>query len=162
MLVFYSLTLLIVAAIIANILYTIFPSLPLTFYQIGCGFLLSLLPFFQNYSLEPEIFMLMVIAPLMFNDGQNTSASYFRHSIRQILNLAVILAVVTAVIIGLVAHLLLPLIPLALCFAVAAIVKRTLWPSNQSLKISNCRQTFPVHWKMNPYLTMLPESLSSI
>lgn len=125
MLVFYSLTLLIVAAIIANILYTIFPSLPLTFYQIGCGFLLSLLPFFQNYSLEPEIFMLMVIAPLMFNDGQNTSASYFRHSIRQILNLAVILAVVTAVIIGLVAHLLLPLIPLALCFAVAAIVTPT-------------------------------------
>ncbi|GAA2985581.1 cation:proton antiporter [Lentilactobacillus parakefiri] len=125
MLVFYSLTLLIVAVIIANILYTVFPNIPLTFYQIGCGFLLSLLPFFQNYALEPEIFMLMVIAPLMFNDGQNTSAGYFRHSIRQILNLAVILAVATAVIIGLIAHLLLPSIPLALCFAVAAIVTPT-------------------------------------
>lgn len=125
MLVFYSLTLLIVAVIIANILYTVFPNIPLTFYQIGCGFLLSLLPFFQNYAFEPEIFMLMVIAPLMFNDGQNTSAGYFRHSIRQILNLAVILAVATVVIIGLIAHLLLPSIPLALCFAVAAIVTPT-------------------------------------
>ncbi|GAD16327.1 sodium:proton antiporter [Lentilactobacillus otakiensis] len=125
MLVFYSLTLLIVATIIANIIYTNFPAIPLTFYQIGCGLLLSLLPFFQNYSLEPEIFMLMVIAPLMFNDGQNTSGDHFRHSIRQILNLAVFLAVATAVIIGVVAHLLLPLIPLALCFAVAAIVTPT-------------------------------------
>ncbi len=74
MLIFYSLILLIVATIIANIFYTNFPSIPLTFYQIGCGLLLSLLPVFQNYSLEPEIFMLMVIAPLMFKDGQVPAA----------------------------------------------------------------------------------------
>lgn len=123
--VFYSLTLLIVATIIANIIYTNFPTIPLTFYQIGCGLLLSLVPFFQNYSLEPEIFMVMVIAPLMFNDGQNTSGKQLRHSIRQILNLAVTLALATAVVIGLVTHMLLPVIPLALCFAVAAIVTPT-------------------------------------
>lgn len=123
--VFYSLTLLIVATIIANIIYTNFPTIPLTFYQIGCGLLLSLVPFFQNYSLEPEIFMVMVIAPLMFNDGQNTSGKQLRHSIRQILNLAVTLALATAVVIGLVTHMLLPFIPLALCFAVAAIVTPT-------------------------------------
>jgi len=69
--------------------------------------------------------MLMVIAPLMFNDGQNTSGDHFRQSFRQIFNLAAILAVITAVVIGLVAHVLLPLIPLALCFAVAAIVTPT-------------------------------------
>jgi Na+/H+ antiporter len=125
LLVFYSLTLLVVATIIANIIYTIFPKIPLTFYQIGCGLALSLLPFFQNYSLEPEIFMLMVIAPLMFNDGQNTSGDHFRRSFRQIFNLAAILAITTAVIIGLVAHALLPLVPLALCFAIAAIVTPT-------------------------------------
>lgn len=125
MLIFYLLTLLIVATILANIIYTMLPAIPLTFYQIGCGLLLSLLPFFQNYSLEPEIFMLMVIAPLMFNDGQNTSGDHFRQSFRQIFNLAAILAVITAVVIGLVAHVLLPLIPLALCFAVAAIVTPT-------------------------------------
>lgn len=125
MLVFYSLTLLIVATIIANIIYTMFPTIPLTFYQIACGLVLSLLPFFQNYSLEPEIFMLLVIAPLMFNDGQNTSGDHFRRSFRQIFNLAAILAITTAVIIGVVAHTLLPLVPLALCFAVAAIVTPT-------------------------------------
>lgn len=125
MLIFYSLILLIVATIIANIFYTNFPSIPLTFYQIGCGLLLSLLPVFQNYSLEPEIFMLMVIAPLMFKDGQGTSGDHFRQSIRQISSLAIFLAVATAVIVGFMAHLLLPMVPLALCFAVAAIVTPT-------------------------------------
>jgi monovalent cation/hydrogen antiporter len=125
LLIFYSLILLIVATIIANIFYTNFPSIPLTFYQIGCGLLLSLLPVFQNYSLEPEIFMLMVIAPLMFKDGQGTSGDHFRQSIRQISSLAIFLAVATAVIVGFMAHLLLPMVPLALCFAVAAIVTPT-------------------------------------
>lgn len=122
---FYSVALLIVAAIISNMIYPIFPKIPLTFYQIGCGLILSLLPIFHDFSLFPEIFMLGIIAPLMFNDGQNTDSNQFRQSIGHIFSMAVYLAVITAVVIGGAAHFLMPTIPLALCFALAAIVTPT-------------------------------------
>ncbi|MCH4163701.1 MAG: sodium:proton antiporter [Lentilactobacillus diolivorans] len=123
--IFYSVALLIVAAIISNIIYTGFPKIPLTFYQIGCGLLLSLFPVFQNYSLYPEIFMVGIIAPLMFNDGRNTSSAQFGRSLRHIFSMAIFLAIITAVLIGGLTHALMPLIPLTLCFALAAIVTPT-------------------------------------
>ncbi|WP_040472010.1 cation:proton antiporter [Lentilactobacillus kisonensis] len=123
--VFYSVALLIVAAIISNMIYPIFPKVPLTFYQIGCGLVLSLLPIFNHFSLFPEIFMLGIIAPLMFNDGQNTDSNQFRRSIGHIFSMAVYLAISTSVAIGGLAHVLMPAIPLALCFALAAIVTPT-------------------------------------
>ncbi|MCQ4974593.1 cation:proton antiporter, partial [Bifidobacterium pseudocatenulatum] len=50
--------------------------------------------------LEPEIFMLLIIAPLMFNDGQNVSFRQLSQNIRQILSMAVGLAVVTVILVG--------------------------------------------------------------
>lgn len=61
-----------IAAIGANIVYAIYPKIPLAFYEIGAGVLLSLVPIFNNFHIEPEVFMLIIIAPLMFNDGQST------------------------------------------------------------------------------------------
>lgn len=123
--IFYSVALLIVAAIIANILYTIFPRIPLTFYQIGCGFLLTLLPLFRNYSLYPEFFMVGIIAPLMFNDGRTIDTGQMANAFAKIMSMAVYLAILTTIVIGTMAHAVMAVIPLALCLALAAIVTPT-------------------------------------
>lgn len=122
---FYLVALLIVATIVSNMIYTVFPKIPLTFYQIGCGFLLTLLPIFRNYSLYPEFFMVGIIAPLMFNDGRNTNVSHLGHAFGLVISMAVYLAIFTATAIGIFAHTMMTLIPLSLCFALAAIVTPT-------------------------------------
>ncbi|MCI2020195.1 sodium:proton antiporter [Lentilactobacillus hilgardii] len=122
---FYLVALLIVATIISNMVYTVFPKIPLTFYQIACGFLLTLLPIFRDYTLYPEFFMVGIIAPLMFNDGRNTDVSHLGNAFHHIMSMAVYLAILTAVIIGTFAHTMMAIIPLSLCFALAAIVTPT-------------------------------------
>lgn len=123
--IFLTVTLLVIAAVGANIIYTVFPRIPLAFYQIGAGLLLSFVPTFNNFDLEPEIFMLLIIAPLMFNDGQSTNYSLLLRRIRAVLSLAVGLAVVTIIVGGFVAHLLWTGVSIALMFALAAIVAPT-------------------------------------
>ena len=122
---FYSVALLVVAAIIANIVYTEWPKIPLAFYQIGAGLLLSFLPLFHHYILYPEMFMLIIIAPLLFSDGQATDSRSLQRSVKQILSLSVGLAMVTALGIGLLTHFIYPVLPLALTFALAAIITPT-------------------------------------
>lgn len=122
---FFTVLLLVVAAIAANIIYAIYPKIPLAFYEIGAGVLLSLVPLFNHFHLEPEIFMLMIIAPLMFNDGQNTDMHRLRKNMSSTLSLAVVLALVTIIVGGALTHVLWGTLPLALCFALAAIVTPT-------------------------------------
>ncbi|WP_203651408.1 cation:proton antiporter [Secundilactobacillus yichangensis] len=122
---FFLILLLVVAAIAANIVFAIYPKIPLAFYEIIAGVLLSLVPLFNNFHLEPEIFMLVIIAPLMFNDGQNTNMHRLRKNISSTLSLAVVLALVTILAGGTLTHVLWSALPLALCFALAAIVTPT-------------------------------------
>lgn len=122
---FFTILLLVVAAIAANIIYAIYPKIPLAFYEIITGVLLSLVPLFNNFHLEPEIFMLVIIAPLMFNDGQNTDMHRLRKNISSTLSLAIVLALVTIFAGGALTHVFWHTLPLALCFALAAIVTPT-------------------------------------
>ncbi|WP_369689688.1 cation:proton antiporter [Lentilactobacillus kosonis] len=89
------------------------------------GFALSFLPIFHNYSLEPEMFMLCIIAPLLYMDGSRTNLRRFRNSLGQLFSMAVFLAIVTAVIMGIVFHSLLPIIPVSLSIVLAAIITPT-------------------------------------
>lgn len=123
--VFFMVILLVTAAVVANTIYDIFPKIPLAFYQIAAGLVLSLVPAFTDFHLEPELFMLVIIAPLMFNDGQNTNYQTLRRGLRSTMSLAVLLAVVTIVIGGYFAHAVWNAIPLALAIALAAIVTPT-------------------------------------
>lgn len=123
--IFYSIALLVVAAVIANIVYTEWPVVPLAFYQIGSGLLLSLLPIFHHYTLYPEMFMLVIIAPLLFNDGQQTNLKRLSRSVGQIISLSVFLALVTAIGVGLFTKQIYTALPLALAFALAAIITPT-------------------------------------
>ncbi|KRM77616.1 NhaP-type Na+ H+ and K+ H+ antiporter [Secundilactobacillus collinoides DSM 20515 = JCM 1123] len=123
--IFLTVALLVTAAVGANIVYTIFPRIPLAFYQIGAGLLLAVVPTFEHFDLEPELFMLLIISPLMFNDGQSTNYSLLMRRIRAVLSLAVGLAMVTIIVGGFIAHLFWANISMALMFALAAIVAPT-------------------------------------
>ena len=75
--------------------------------------------------LDPEIFFLLFIPPLMFLDGWRIPKGALVRDIRPILTLAVGLVIFTVVGIGLFIHWLLPAMPQAVAFAVAAILAPT-------------------------------------
>ena len=122
---FYSVTLLIVAAIVSNIISSAFNKIPLTFFEIACGFALSFLPLFHHYSLYPEMFMICIIAPLLYTDGTKANLKQFRNSLGQLFSMAVFLAIATAVLMGVLFHSLMTIVPLTLSIMLAAIITPT-------------------------------------
>lgn len=117
--------LLVAAVVVANAVYARFNQIPVAFLQIGAGLILSLIPLYRNFELEPEIFLFIIISILMFNDGQNTNIRKLSHQFGTTLSLSVVLAIVTILIVGTVTHLLIPEFSLALAFALGAIITPT-------------------------------------
>ncbi|WP_300561469.1 sodium:proton antiporter [Companilactobacillus sp.] len=122
---FFLIFILIIAVIVTNALYTKFKLFPVAFLQIAAGLILSILPVFRHFELEPEIFMLVIISMLMFNDGQNTNLSRLTRHMGTTFSLAVELAIITILIVGFLTHWLIPSISLALAFALGAIIVPT-------------------------------------
>lgn len=116
---------LIVAVVIANVCHLIFPRLPLSIYQIIIGILLALWPSISTFTLEPETFLLLIIAPLMFNDGQNASYRELTKNVKPILSMTIYLAVFTVLVTGLGLHFAAPAFTLPLAFMLAAIITPT-------------------------------------
>jgi len=85
----------------------------------------ALLPVFPRLSLDPGFFFLCFLPPLLFSDGWLMPLREFAKARRPILLLAVGLVAFTTLAIGLVAHWLVPGLPLAMAFALGAIVSPT-------------------------------------
>lgn len=119
-----SAVLLLAAVVGANIVGLLLPKVPLALFQIAAGLILSLDPMF-NFKLDPEIFMLIIIAPLMFNDGQNQSLEKLSKNVSNMLSMAVSLVLVTIILTGVVAHSVWSALPLSLAFMLAAIITPT-------------------------------------
>lgn len=119
--------LLLATVVVANIIHLIFPRIPLSIYQILAGVLLASLPTAAtNFTMHPELFMMVVIAPLMFNDGQNQSFRYLSKNYKSIFSISVLLALVTVLVAGSILHLAMPMVfPFALAFTLAAIITPT-------------------------------------
>lgn len=98
--------------------------LPLPIVQIAMGVLLATV-LGVKIPLDPEIFFLLFIPPLLFLDGWRIPKGAFFHDLKPILTLAVGLVVFTVVGMGFFIHWLVPSIPLAVAFAVAAILAPT-------------------------------------
>lgn len=120
---------LLLAVVVANIFHLQWPVIPLALYQLLMGIILAYLPLgFDPGHLvtEPELFMMLVIAPLLFNEGQNQSFRTLRRHSHVILSVAVGLAITTVLIAGSVLHLINPVaFPLAIAFMLAAIITPT-------------------------------------
>ncbi len=148
-----GIVLLLVAVVTANIIHLIWPVLPLAIYQIIAGVVLAIIPDLKTFQLEPEIFMLLIIAPLMFNDGQNTSSRQLARALSRTMSMAVYLALFTVIILGLGLHFLLPhSLSLPVAFMLAAIITPTDAVAVKSL-------TTDVEMPENVSLTLEHESL---
>lgn len=89
--------------------------------QVVIGLLVALvLPSVQEVHLESELFMLLFIAPLLFNETRETNIRALLLNLNSILSLAIALVVVSVLAVGYALHLMVPSIPLAAAFALAS------------------------------------------
>ncbi|WP_227855393.1 cation:proton antiporter [Clostridioides sp. ES-S-0048-02] len=116
---------LLVCTIISTILSKKWSNIPLAIYQIVLGVLLSILPFKFSFSFSPDIFVICVIAPLLFSEGQNVSRRELLELRRPILLLAFGLVLTTVFAGGIFIHFLIPEMPLSVSFALAAVISPT-------------------------------------
>jgi len=94
-------------------------SLPLV--QILIGFVAALfLPEVAEVNVDPELFLVLFIAPLLFNDARESSKAALRSNLASILSMAIGLVVLTVVVVGFALNAMVPAIPLAAAFACAA------------------------------------------
>lgn len=99
-------------------------TVPLPLVQIGVGASLALavdLPL----DLNPDVFFLVFLPPLLFLDGWRISKQALLHEKRSVLELAVGLVLLTVLGLGFFIHWLIPAMPLAVAFALAAALSPT-------------------------------------
>lgn len=96
---------------------------PIT-YVVG-GVALASVPGFPHVALDPEFFFICFLPPLLFSDGWLMPLREFAKAKRSILVLATGLVVCTTVVVALVAHRLVPHLPLAMAFALGAVISPT-------------------------------------
>ncbi|MDR0920861.1 MAG: cation:proton antiporter [Lactobacillales bacterium] len=123
--IFYHVAIILVLVIATNVVYAKFTQIPLAFYQIIAGFVLSLTPTFHHYSFQNEPFLLFIIAPLLFNDGQQSNPKEIGKSLRSTISVAVFLAIFTVLAVGGLVDVLFVPLAFPLAFALAAIVTPT-------------------------------------
>jgi Na+/H+ antiporter len=123
----FFLAILLLLAIIglSNIINHFTPFIPVPLIQIALGIILAAIPLGIHIQLDPELFFVIFIAPLLFNDGRNVSRAALWKLRNQILLLALGLVFLTVFVMGYIIHWLIPSIPLPAAFALAAILSPT-------------------------------------
>lgn len=114
-----------IAVMLSGILVRVFPiPIPVPFIQIGLGFLIAAI-FQRGVLIEPEIFFLLFLPPLLFLDGWRVSKLAVVREASSIFQLAIGLVFLTVIGVGYLIHWMIPSIPLPVAFAIAAIVSPT-------------------------------------
>ena len=113
------------AVVASGFLVRVLPfTLPLPLLQIGLGALITGV-FQQGLTLDPEVFFLLFLPPLLFLDGWRIPNVGLLRDKATILELALGLVVFTVFGIGFLIHAMIPAMPLAVAFALAAILSPT-------------------------------------
>ena len=120
MLLFEYVLILLLAILISNIINRFIPVLSAPVIQVVLGIIIALLPIEFTLELNPELFMIVFIAPLLFNDGMSADKKTLWKLKKPILLLAFGLVLLTVLAVGYLIHFLTPSIPLAAAFALAA------------------------------------------
>jgi CPA1 family monovalent cation:H+ antiporter len=110
---------------VSNVVNRFLPMIPVPLIQIALGALLAMMPSGVHLELEPELFFVLFIAPLLYNDGKHTPREELWRLRAPILLMAVGLVFVTVFAVGYAIHWMLPSIPLAAAFGLAAILSPT-------------------------------------
>lgn len=116
----------VIIVILGSFLNNLFPRIPAALFQIILGAAVTFVPNLPlHFEFESEMFMMLVIAPLLFTDGFNSSLKNIWLYKRPIIYMAIFLVLVTVIVVGSIIHLLLPMIPWAACFVLAAVLSPT-------------------------------------
>jgi len=118
-----TLALLLAVAAVAAIGKWINAPLPVLLVAGGVG--LSFLPGLRSLSIEPDIFFLLFIPPLLFADGWLIPKRDLLKVMRPVLLLAFGLVFLTVLVVGYLMHWLIPDLPLAAAFALGAVISPT-------------------------------------
>lgn len=131
------------AVVISGIISRSLPfSLPLPLVQIALGACIGLVSNLR-VTLEPDIFFLLFLPPLLFLDGWRIPADELAKDGWTVLELALGLVVFTVVGVGLFVHLMIPAMPLAVAFALASVVSPT-----DPIAVSAIAQRVPIPKRM--------------
>ncbi|MBS6061067.1 MULTISPECIES: cation:proton antiporter [Staphylococcus] len=112
----------ILAVIISSIIYHRFPNIPTAFIQIALGVALFILPIPLHFKFEPEVFMMAVIAPLLFVEGTHVSREKLLEYRKPVVLMAMGLVFTTVIGVGFFIHWIWPNLPMPAAFAIAAIL----------------------------------------
>ncbi len=116
--------LLVFLVLLSNIINHFIPDIPVSLFQILLGLGLTLLTK-MTIPLETDWFLLLFIAPLLFNDGRRFPKQELWKLRGPILANAILLVFLTTVIGGFILHLIVPKMPLSVSFALIAILSPT-------------------------------------
>ncbi|HRE13143.1 MAG TPA: Na+/H+ antiporter [Usitatibacteraceae bacterium] len=99
--------------------------LPLPAFLVIVGAAASFLPGLDHIDVNPEVFLLLFLPPLLFADARVLPRRDLLRVIKPVLGLALGLVVLTVVCVGYFIHWMVPSIPLAVAFTLGAIVSPT-------------------------------------
>ncbi len=99
-------------------------AIPLPLIQIAIGFLIAGVAD-RGITLDPDMFFLLFLPPLLFLDGWRIQKQGLFRDIGTIIEMALGLVIFTVLGIGLLVHWMIPAIPLSVAFALAAILSPT-------------------------------------
>lgn len=120
--IFETILIFIAVVILSSFVHTFIPKVPLAFIQIFLGMLLFIIPIPVQFNFDSELFMLTMIAPLLFVEGVNVSRVHLRKYIKPVMMMALGLVITTVIGVGLFIHWIWPDLPIGAAFAIAAIL----------------------------------------
>ncbi|MFK7692128.1 cation:proton antiporter [Paenibacillus sp. HJGM_3] len=122
---FLGVLLLLVLIGMSNVLNRFLPFISVPLFQIALGAAAAMFELGTHMPLNPELFLVLFVAPLLYNDGKRIPREELWVLRAPILLLALGLVFATVLVGGLVIHALIPTIPLPAAFALAAILSPT-------------------------------------
>ncbi|MGZ9465513.1 cation:proton antiporter [Staphylococcus epidermidis] len=120
--IFETLLIFVALVIVSSFVHTFIPKVPLAFIQIFLGMILYLTPIPVEFNFDSELFMVTLIAPLLFVEGVNVSRVHLRKYIKPVMMMALGFVITTVIGVGLFIHWIWPELPIGAAFAIAAIL----------------------------------------
>lgn len=116
---------LLLCLLISDVISHFIPFIPTALIQIGLGLGIAFILHTRAIELETECFLILFVAPLLYDDGRHFSRENLWQMREPIFGNAIILVLLTTILGGFFIHWLMPYMPLAAAFALAAVLSPT-------------------------------------
>nr|WP_320025800.1 Na+/H+ antiporter [uncultured Acetobacterium sp.] len=116
---------LLLCLLISDVISHFIPFIPTALIQIGLGVVIAFIMKNNAIEIETEWFLLLFVAPLLYDDGRHFSRENLWKMRENIFGNAIILVLLTTILGGFFINWLMPYVPLAVAFALAAVLSPT-------------------------------------